>query len=126
MKKITTDKAPTALGPYSQGTIFEKLVFTSGQIALDPTTQAMVTGDFQTQARRVLQNVKAVLEAGGASLETTLKVTCFLADMNDFTAFNEVYKEFFTFEQNPARSCVEAARLPKDARVEVEAIAYKK
>ena len=126
MKKVSTDKAPAALGPYSQGIVFEKLVFTSGQIPLDPATQEMVTGDFKTQARRALQNLKGVLESGGASLDSVLKVTCFLADMNDFNAFNEVYKEFFIFEQNPARSCIEAARLPKGARVEVEAIAYVK
>ena len=123
MKKISTEKAPAALGPYSQGIIVDKLVFTSGQIAIDPATQALVGGDFATQARLVLENVAMVLESGGASLETVIKTTCFLANMDDFTTFNEVYKEFFNFERNPARSCVEVSRLPKGALVEVEAIA---
>jgi reactive intermediate/imine deaminase len=126
MKKIATDKAPAAIGPYSQGIGFEKLVFTSGQIPVDPATQEMVAGDFSAQARRSLENVKMVLEAGGASLDTVIKTTCFLADMNDFATFNEIYKEFFKAEVNPARSCVEVAKLPKAALVEVEAIAYVK
>ena len=126
MKKINTDKAPAAIGPYSQGIGFEKLVFTSGQIPLDPATQEMVSGDFSAQARRSLENVKMVLEAGGASLATDIKTTCFLADMNDFAAFNEIYKEYFKAEINPARSCVEVSKLPKGALVEVEAIAFAK
>ena len=126
MKKINTDKAPAAIGPYSQGIGFEKLVFTSGQIPIDPATQEMVSGGFDAQARRSLENVKMVLEAGGASLSTVIKTTCFLADMNDFAAFNEIYKEYFKAETNPARSCVEVSKLPKGALVEVEAIAYVK
>ena len=122
MKKIATDKAPAAVGPYSQGIVFDRLVFTSGQIPLDPATQQMVEGDFKTQVRRVLQNLTMVLEAGGASLDTVIKTMCFLADLKDFAEFNEVYKEFFTSDCPPARSCVQA-QLPKNARVEVEAIA---
>ena len=123
MKKIATDKAPAALGPYSQGIATDGFVFTSGQIAIDPATQELVKGGFSTQARLALENLATILESGGASLATVVKTTCFLANMDDFAAFNEVYKEFFNFERNPARSCVEVSRLPKGALVEVEAIA---
>ena len=125
-KKITTAGAPAAIGPYSQGISIDRLIFASGQIPLDPATGEFPPGDFQTLVRRSLQNLKNVLEAGGASLDTVVKTTCFLTDMNDFAAFNEIYLEFFTGDTPPARSCIAAAGLPKGAPVEVEAVAYMK
>lgn len=122
---IATQKAPAAIGPYSQATGLGNLVFTSGQLPLDPTNMQFVPGGIKEQSRQSLQNLKAILEAAGASLETVLKTTCFLSDMNNFAAFNEVYTEIFGTAV-PARSCVEVARLPKDALVEVEAIAFTK
>ncbi len=122
--KIHTDLAPAAIGPYSQALSFSNLVFTSGQLPLDPKTMIFPEGGIKEQAKQSLENLKAVLEASGASMETVLKTTCFLADMEDFAAFNEVYSEFFGSELAPARSCVQAARLPKDALIEIEAIAY--
>ncbi|EMK6583751.1 RidA family protein [Vibrio parahaemolyticus] len=122
--KVHTDNAPAAIGPYVQGTVFQDLVFTSGQLPLDPKTMAFVEGGIAEQSRMSLANLKAVLEEAGASMETVVKTTCFLSDMEDFTAFNEVYTEVFGTENAPSRSCVEVARLPKDALVEVEAIAY--
>jgi len=121
---INTPKAPAAIGPYSQANTFKDLVFTSGQLGLDPQTMVLVEGGIKEQSYQVLNNLMTVLEAAGASAETVVKTTCFVADMNDFVAFNEVYAEFFG-ENPPARLCVQAARLPKDALVEVEAIAYK-
>jgi len=100
------------------------MVFTSGQLPLDPKTMTFVEGGIKEQARKSLENLKAVLEESGASLDSVLKTTCFLSDMENFVAFNEVYTEVFGTENAPARSCVEAARLPKDALVEVEAIAF--
>ncbi len=120
---IATEKAPAAIGPYVQATRFGDLVFTSGQIPLIPETMLLVTGDIKVQAEQVLRNLSAILEAAGASVDTVVKTTCFLKDMNDFVAFNEVYADFFK-NSAPARSCVEVARLPKDVLVEVEAIAY--
>jgi 2-iminobutanoate/2-iminopropanoate deaminase len=117
-----TDKAPAAIGPYSQGVEWEKLVFTSGQIPLDPKTGNLVMGDVRAQTKQVLENLKAVLEAGGSGLKKVIKTTVFLADMNDFAAMNEVYAEYFT-QAPPARSTIQVARLPKDAKVEIEAIA---
>ncbi|MFA1563051.1 RidA family protein [Aliivibrio fischeri] len=122
--KIHTDLAPAAIGPYSQGMAFKDLIFTSGQLPLDAKTMAFVEGGIKEQARMSLENLKAVLEQSGGSLDTVIKTTCFLSDMENFVAFNEVYTEVFGIENAPARSCVEAARLPKDALVEVEAIAY--
>ncbi|KMV29780.1 RidA family protein [Photobacterium swingsii] len=122
--KIHTDLAPAAIGPYSQGMAFKDLIFASGQLPLDAKTMAFVEGGIKEQARMSLANLKAVLEQSGGSLETVIKTTCFLSDMENFAAFNEVYTEVFGTENAPARSCVEAARLPKDALVEVEAIAY--
>ncbi|MDQ7799503.1 MAG: RidA family protein [Candidatus Edwardsbacteria bacterium] len=120
---IKTDKAPAAIGPYSQGIEFDsKLVFTSGQIPLDPKTGQLVVGDIKVQTRQVLENLKAVLEAGGSNLKKVIKCTVFLADMNDFAAMNEVYGEYFN-QAPPARSAFQVARLPKDARIEIEAIA---
>jgi 2-iminobutanoate/2-iminopropanoate deaminase len=125
MKKIIhTETAPAVIGPYSQGVSFGDLVLTSGQLPLDPTTMAFPQGGVKEQTRQSLLNVKAVLEQSGASLETVLKTTCFLAKMEDFSAFNEVYTEFFGVYGAPARSCIEAGKLPKDALVEIEAIAY--
>ncbi len=120
---IATEKAPAAIGPYVQATKLGDLVFTSGQIPLIPETMQLVTGDIKVQAEQSLRNLKAILVAAGASTDTVIKTTCFLKDMNDFAAFNEVYATFFT-NNAPARSCVEVARLPKDVLVEVEAIAY--
>ncbi|MFT5675214.1 MAG: 2-iminobutanoate/2-iminopropanoate deaminase [Paraglaciecola sp.] len=122
--QISTNLAPAAIGPYSQGMIFQTLTFTSGQLPLDPQTMEFVMGGIKEQTHQVLLNLKAVLEAGGASIETVFKTTCFLSDMANFAAFNEVYSEVFGAKNAPARSCVEVARLPKDALVEVEAIAY--
>lgn len=120
---IKTDKAPAAIGPYSQGVEWDsKLVFTSGQIPLDPKTGQLVEGDIKVQTKQVLENLKAVLEAGGSNLKKVIKCTVFLADMNDFAAMNEVYNEYFP-QNPPARSAFQVARLPKDARVEIEAIA---
>ncbi|MBV7316048.1 RidA family protein [Shewanella sp. NIFS-20-20] len=121
---INTASAPAAIGPYSQGIAFQNLVFTSGQIPLDPATMEFVSGGIKEQSQQSLKNLKAVLEQAGAGLDTVLKTTCFLADMADFAAFNEVYTQVFGDDAAPARSCVQAARLPKDALVEVEAIAY--
>lgn len=126
MKKIIqTNGAPAAVGPYSQGIVTEsnKLVFTAGQIPLDPATGSMVEGDIQDQAKQALQNLKAVLEAAGSGLDKAIKVTVFLKDMNDFKAMNEVYATFFT-ENPPARSAFEVCRLPLDALIEIECVAF--
>lgn len=122
MKKINTEKAPAAIGPYSQGFITAGgLVFCSGQIALDPVSGAMVGSDITAQAAQVMRNIAALLEAAGLGFENVVKTTCFLADMGDFAAFNEVYGKYFTGK--PARSCVAVKTLPKDALCEVEIIA---
>ncbi|GLO61106.1 endoribonuclease L-PSP [Vibrio sp. MACH09] len=123
---IKTELAPQAIGPYSQATKFDNLVFTSGQLPFDPNTMEFVSGGIESQALQSLLNLKAVLESSGASLDTVLKTCCFLSDINDFVAFNEVYTELFGADNAPARSCVEVARLPKDALVEVEAVAFVK
>lgn len=120
MKKITTEKAPAAIGPYSQGMITESLVITSGQIPVDPATGDVPEG-IAKQAEQSCKNVAAVLEAGGSSIEKVIKTTCFLADMGDFAAFNEVYAKYFT--SCPARSCVAVKALPKGVLCEIEAIA---
>ncbi|MDN2664375.1 RidA family protein [Psychromonas sp. 14N.309.X.WAT.B.A12] len=120
---INTEKAPAAIGPYSQANQLGNLVFTSGQIPLDPVSMEVVAGGVAEQAEQVMQNLMAVLEEAGASASTVVKTTCFIKDMNDFVAFNEVYAKYFA-ELAPARSCVEVARLPKDVLVEVEAVAY--
>jgi 2-iminobutanoate/2-iminopropanoate deaminase len=124
-KLVQTDKAPAAVGPYSQGTRTEELLFTAGQIPLDPVTGSIVEGDIQDQTRQVLHNLQAVLKAGGACLETVMKCTVFLQDMGEFAAMNEIYAEFFPANP-PARSAVEVAALPLRARVEIEAIALVK
>ena len=121
MKQIKTDAAPSAIGPYSQAMATGGLVFTSGQIPLNPETGVLEGTDIAAQTHRVCQNLKAILEAAGSSLERAVKTTCFLADMADFAAFNEVYAQYFT--EKPARSCVAVKALPKGALVEVEAVA---
>lgn len=122
MKKIETSNAPGAIGPYSQGMLSGRLLFTSGQIALDPRTGAVVGDAIEAQSEQALKNLQAVLEAGGASLSSVVKTTCFLSDMGDFAAFNAVYARFFTGDC-PARSCVAVKTLPKNVLVEVEAVA---
>lgn len=124
MKKIETTQAPAAIGPYSQGIVVEprKLLYTAGQIPLDPGTGQMVAGNIETQTRQVLENLKAILEAAGTNLENVIKTTVFLADMNDFAAMNAIYSQYFG-PKAPARSAVQVARLPRDARIEIEAIA---
>ena len=119
---IATDRAPKAIGPYSQAVRAGNLVFASGQIPIDPETGEFVPGGIAEQTEQVLRNLTAVFEAAGLGLNEVIKTTVFLADMNDFTAMNEVYGRFFA-EQPPARATVQAARLPRDARVEIEAIA---
>lgn len=119
---LSTEKAPAAVGPYSQGIKVGQFVFTSGQLPLDPKTGQLVQDDIQTATRVAIENVKAVLAASGATLEDVVKVTVFVKDMNDFSKINEVYAEFFA-NHKPARSLVEVARLPKDGVIEIEAIA---
>lgn len=119
---IQTDRAPQAIGPYSQAIKSNGLVFASGQIPIDPQTGQFVPGGIAEQTEQVLKNLVAVLEAAGSGLKRVVKTTVFLADMQEFAAMNEVYAKFFT-EDPPARATVEAARLPRDARVEIEAIA---
>ncbi len=122
LKPVHTDAAPKAIGPYSQAIVVGDLVFTAGQIPLDPESGEIVGGDVAEQTRRVLENLDAVLRQAGASLQSAVKTTVFLADMNDFPAMNEVYGRHFG-DHRPARSTVEVARLPKDARVEIDVIA---
>ena len=124
MEKIQTEKAPAAIGPYSQAVCVGNLIFTSGQISLDPETGVLRGNTIESQTRRVCNNLAAVLEAAGSSLDKVVKTTCFLSDMGDFAAFNEIYAEFFTGK--PARSCIACKGLPKGALVEIEAIAEKK
>lgn len=125
MKKevISTEKAPGAVGPYSQGIRVGSLLYTAGQIALDPKTGKMVERDIAIQTKRVLLNLQGILEAAGANLDQVIKTTVFLQDMANFGAMNEVYEQFFS-DQPPARSTVEVSRLPLDALVEIEAIAF--
>lgn len=120
MKTISTQNAPAAIGPYSQAIAVNGMLFASGQIPLDPKTGTLVEGGIEAQAERVMQNIKALLEAAGTDFSRVVKTTCFLRDMNDFAAFNEVYGAYFTGK--PARSCVQAV-LPKNAAVEVEVVA---
>lgn len=122
LKKVATDKAPAAIGPYSQGMIVDKLLFSSGQIALDPVTGEIVGSTITEQAEQVMKNLGAILEATGTNYAKVVKTTCFLADMGDFAAFNEVYGRYFT--EKPARSCVAVKTLPKNVLCEVEVIAY--
>lgn len=122
IKKVLTDKAPAPIGPYSQAIIAGGLVYTAGQIPLDPVTKNLVEGDIRLQTEQALKNVEAILKAAGTSMGSVIKTTVFLKDMGEFAQMNEVYARFFS-ESAPARSTVEVARLPKDVRVEIEAIA---
>jgi 2-iminobutanoate/2-iminopropanoate deaminase len=124
-QEVKTDKAPKAIGPYSQGLVANGFVFCSGQIAFDPASGELNTGPVEEQARLVLNNLGAVLRAAGSSLDQVVKTTIFLQDMNDFNKVNQVYAEFFK-TPFPARATVQVARLPRDAKVEIEAIALVK
>lgn len=123
-KEIRTSRAPKAIGPYSQGVLAGSLLFTSGQLPIDAQTGDMVGATVMEQTKQSLENIKAVLEAGGASLEKVVKTTVFLRNMKDFADMNEVYSRYFKGSVLPSRSAVEVARLPKDALVEIEAIAF--
>lgn len=121
MNKIHTDSAPKAVGPYSQAVVSGGLIFTSGQIAIDPASNSVAAKDINGQTEQVMKNLGEVLKASGSSFDKAVKTTCFLADMADFAAFNEVYGKYFT--SLPARSCVAVKTLPKNVLVEVEVIA---
>ena len=121
LKKIYTKNAPEAIGPYSQAIQYDKLLFSSGQIPVDPENGAIVAGGIAAQAERVMKNIGAILEKAGTGYASVLKTTCFLSDMNDFAAFNEVYAKYFT--EKPARSCFAVKTLPKNVLCEVEVIA---
>ena len=122
-KVVATEKAPKAIGPYSQANVIDNLVFTSGQLPINPETGEIVEGGIEAQARQAILNVKAVLEEAGSSLNNTVKTLCFLQDMNDFATVNAIYAEYFD-EPYPSRSAVEVAKLPKGALFEMEAVAY--
>ena len=125
MRKIVETKAaPAAIGPYSQGNIFGNLIFTSGQVPLDPATGNIVGTTIEEQTEQALKNVKAILEEAGSSMNNVLKTTVFIKNMNDFAAMNGVYAKYFKEGSYPSRSAVEVARLPKDVLVEIETIAY--
>lgn len=119
---VLTKNAPTAIGPYSQAIKTDNYVMTSGQLPADPNTGELVTGGVKAQTAQALKNLKAVLEAAGSSMRSVIKTTVFIKDMNDFSYINEIYAKYFPVDP-PARSCVEVARLPKDALIEIEAIA---
>ena len=121
LKKVSTESAPAAIGPYSQAIICGNMVFTSGQIPINPASGNVETTTIEEQAEQVMRNLGEVLKAAGSSFGKAVKTTCFLADMGDFAAFNEIYAKYFT--EKPARSCVAAKELPKDVLVEVEVIA---
>ena len=125
LKSVQTDKAPKAIGPYSQAVVTGDLVFCAGQVALDPKTGELVSGDIRVQTRRVIDNLAAVLEAAGAGLDRVTKTTVFLTDFAEFGAMNEVYGEKFGTHR-PARSTVQISTLPRGARIEIEAIAIKR
>lgn len=121
LKKVATDKAPAAIGPYSQGIIVNGLLFASGQIPIVPATGEIAKGDIAVQAKQAIENVGAILKEAGTDFAHVVKTTCFLADMADFAAFNSVYEKYFT--EKPARSCVAVKQLPKEVLCEVEVIA---
>ena len=123
MNKIYTNNAPEAIGPYSQAVECGGLIYTSGQIAINPESGQIESNDIKGQTTQVMKNLTAVLEAAGSSVDKAIKTVCFLADMNDFASFNEIYGEYFT--SKPARSCVAVKQLPKNSLVEVEVIAEK-
>ncbi len=118
---VHTEKAPQAIGPYSQAVKTDTMVFVSGQLAFDPATGDLLTDDIKTETRQAMHNLKTILEAAGSSLEKVVKTTLFIKNMDDFPLVNEVYGEFFT-DNFPARACVEVARLPRDANFEIEAV----
>ena len=118
---ISTDKAPGAIGPYSQAVKTDTMIFVSGQLALDPVTGQLVNNDIKSETRQAIENLKNIIEAAGSSLEKVIKTTLFIKDMSDFPVINEVYGQFFQNDP-PARACVEVARLPKDANFEIEAV----
>ncbi len=119
---IKTDLAPAAIGPYSQGIRIGDFLFTSGQIALDPATGEMCSGEIEQETEKTLQNIEAILKAGGLSLSHVVKTTVYLADLNHFSRMNQVYEQFFSTNK-PARACVQVAALPKGAKVEIDAVA---
>lgn len=121
MKRIHTEKAPAAIGPYSQAVVHNGVLYTSGQVPLNPVTGEIVGSDIQSQANQVLKNLEQILKEAGTDFSKVIKTTCFLADMKDFAAFNEVYASYIT--EKPARSCVAVKELPKQVLVEVEVIA---
>jgi len=123
MKEIvTTDRGPKAIGPYSQAVKANGFVFVSGQIAIDPATQQLIQGDIQQQTERVMENLKGIVMAAGSSMDKVVRTTVFLADMNEFTAMNEIYGKYFPAAP-PARATVQVARLPRDVRVEIDVVA---
>lgn len=121
MNQVSTSKAPAAIGPYCQAVVHNGLVFTSGQVPLDPATGSVAGDTIEQQSRQVCENLSAVLAAAGSGMDKVIKTTCFLSDMGNFAAFNNVYAEYFT--QKPARSCVAVRTLPKNVLVEVECVA---
>ena len=121
---ISTDKAPQAIGPYSQAVEVNGMIYTSGMIPINPADGTLVTGSVEEQAEQALKNLKALIEESGSSIDKVIKTTVFIKDMNDFVKINEVYSRYFT-DNYPSRSCVEVARLPKDVLIEIEAIAIK-
>jgi len=123
---ISTKEAPSAIGPYNQATGFENLIFTSGQIPLVPQTMEIVSGGIKEQSLLVMDNLNAVLKEAGSSMNNILKTTCYLSDMDNFAAFNEVYAQYFSSEDAPARATIAVKTLPKNVLVEVDAIAFKK
>jgi 2-iminobutanoate/2-iminopropanoate deaminase len=122
LKKINSDKAPAPIGPYSQAIALDNLLFTSGQIAIDPNTGDIIDGDVVAQTRQVLENLKAVLSAAGCTIDSVVKTTIYLKNMDDFTQVNEIYAKYFS-DSLPARSTVEVSRLPKNVLVEIDCIA---
>jgi 2-iminobutanoate/2-iminopropanoate deaminase len=122
IKKITSTKAPRAIGPYSPGIVVGNFLFTSGQIAINPKNNEMIKGGIKAQTRRVIQNLKAVISSAGGKIENTIKTTVYLKKMDDFQKMNEVYAKFF--KNKPARSTVEVAKLPKNALIEIEAVVF--
>ena len=123
LSAVSTESAPKALGPYSQAIRAGQFLFVSGQVPIDPQTNALVQGSIGDQTRRVFQNIGEILQAGGASFQQVVRTTVYLADLGDFSAMNDVYATFFSAPQ-PARSTIQAAKLPKDARIEVDVIAF--
>ena len=124
-KVVFTEKAPKPIGPYSQAIIAGNLIFTAGQIPIDPATNQVVQGDIKEQTRRVLENLRAILESAGATFDDVVKVTIYMKDLNEFSAMNEVYSEYFK-NSPPARTTVEVSRLPRDVRIEIDLIAIVK